>query len=112
MILQLAGYRVTETIYESPSTCVFRGVREVSGESVIIKVPNTDHPSRSQLARWRYEHGMLKDRDLPGVIRCYGLETDRGRPALVLEDIGGTSLRRAVVGPLSPDEFLRIALPL
>src|SRR5439155_713578 len=68
-------------------------------------------PTLSELARWRHEHQILSRLDGGGTPRAYELAIVHNRPLLVLEDIGGRSLRDIVAdGPLAIDDVLELAI--
>src|SRR6185437_8508443 len=108
----LSGYRIGGVIYTSAGTQVLRAVREADDLAVVVKVPTSEHPPISKLARLKYEHDVLRSLAVPGVVQCYGLEYDRGRPALIVEDVGGVSLRALLNGPMPLSRFLPIAKKL
>jgi serine/threonine protein kinase len=82
------------------------------GAAVVVKMPTGDPPDLTRLARWKYEHEVLSGLSLRGVVRCFGLVYDHGRPALILEDIGGVSLRSVMDNCRAVDRFLPIAIAL
>ncbi len=59
-----------------------------------MKVFNQDYPSPERVAWFKREYEVINDLDLPGVVAAYGLELDRQRWMMVLEDFGGESLQR------------------
>ncbi|MFO0573895.1 MAG: AAA family ATPase [Polyangia bacterium] len=101
---------VLDTLYKSRTTRILRA-RRSDGQHVILKGPATSPAAPRLIARLHHEHQILKDLDLPGVIRSYGIcETAEG-PVLLLEDIGGQSLRGLLArGPLPLRTFLEIAI--
>lgn len=93
-MIQLPRYLVSEQIYESSHAVLFRGTREADGLPVAIKCLKSEYPSLSDLARLRHEHAMLREIDVPGVVKSVGLERHGNGLALVMEDVGGESLDR------------------
>lgn len=92
MSISLPNYTLGERIHQGTNTVLYRGTRNSDGVSVVIKVSRSEYPGLRELAQLRHEHGILRELDVPGVVKTYGLETfDRGI-ALILEDIGGDSL--------------------
>ncbi|HEU5039187.1 MAG TPA: serine/threonine-protein kinase PknK, partial [Gemmatimonadales bacterium] len=109
----LPGYAVSAEIHRGGRTAVYRAIRERDGFPVIIKCPVAEYPSPADTARLRREHQLLQGLDLPGVPRVYGLETHRDRVALVLEDVGGETLKELIArGPLDLRSFFDYALQL
>ncbi len=86
-------YQITQLIYESNDSQVFRATRLSDNLSVIIKYLKEDYPSPSMLARYQHEFDILSKLDLKGVIKVYDLQRYHHTLFLVLEDIGGESLK-------------------
>lgn len=107
---EMLGYSLNEKIYESSNSLVFRGVREASGQSVIIKILKEDYPTSAELTRYRQEYEITRSLKLEGVIRAYSIEPYKRTLAIVLEDFGGRSLKENFQGqPLSLDVFFDLA---
>jgi len=107
----LPGYTTGAVLHVGARTRVFRGVRDSDGRPVIIKALRCEHPSPREHARLRHEFELLRRFDDDRITRALEL-VDRGpQAALILEDIGGESLR-----PRIPDdgvdvsEFLDLAV--
>jgi predicted ATPase/serine phosphatase RsbU (regulator of sigma subunit)/tRNA A-37 threonylcarbamoyl transferase component Bud32 len=90
--LDLAGYEIGSKIYESHRSRVYRGLRQKDQLPVVLKVLNRDYPRSTELARFRREHQILQELDVPGVIRGYELVPYGNTLVLILEDIGAESL--------------------
>lgn len=108
----LPGYHTSGVLYEGAGTTVFRATRVQDGVHVVVKMPTGDPPDLTRLARWKYEHDVLSGLSVRGVVRCFGLVYDHSRPALILEDIGGVSLRSVMDKCRAVDRFLPIAIAL
>ena len=89
---ELLGYRAIAKLYESSNTVVFRGERNTDGQSVVIKLPQSSHPSLDERIRFRNQYLITKDLDLPGVARPLCLEPCGYRLALIMPDEGMISL--------------------
>lgn len=89
---QIEGYQIQETIQEGSITVVFRGIRLIDQQSVIIKTFRSDYPQIRDIARLKHEYQVLQKINLPHVIKPLGLEKLQGTVALILEDINGQSL--------------------
>jgi predicted ATPase/signal transduction histidine kinase len=99
-----------EHLYVGRAATVYRARARRSGASVVLKMPK---PGARNLARLRHEYTILKDLDLPGVIRARGLEEQGSEVALVLDDLGGETLAaRLARGPVQLPEALSIAVEL
>ncbi|HEX2574104.1 MAG TPA: AAA family ATPase [Polyangia bacterium] len=109
--LRIAGYEISQLLFEGRSTVVYRARREADGQPVILKALSQPQPPPSVLARLQREYELLRSLALPGVVAVYGLEKHDRTWVMFLEDFGGTSLQRLLAqGPLPVAEVLAIAL--
>ncbi len=93
MLLDLPGYTLTARAYEGSETVLYRGRRDADSAPVAVKVTRNEYPTSRDLARLRREFAILKDLDgLPGVVHAYALEKCGRGVALVMEDLGASSL--------------------
>jgi PAS domain S-box-containing protein len=108
------GYRVTETLYESPTTRVHRAVRESDGRPVVLKVLAGGYHSVREAARYQREYDRLRHlADVPGVVNVHGLLSGPRSLTLVLEDIRAPSLDTVLSdGPLTPTAALSVVREL
>ncbi|MGK7887919.1 MAG: AAA family ATPase, partial [Leptolyngbyaceae cyanobacterium] len=121
-MMTIDGYQVQSVLYDGSRSTVYRGIRTADRGPVVLKVLKPDTITSPDRTRYRQEYEItcrLHQRGhLPGVIRAYGLEEQRGILAIALEDFGGMSLREAMqsalgrVMPLGIEEFLAIALQI
>ena len=114
-MMQLAGYQISEQIYEGSRTLVYRGWREADSTPVVIKFLRSEYPSFSELVQFRNQYTIAKNLNSPLIIQTYSLEPYRNGYALVMEDFGGISLkewRRKEGTPISLSEFLPVAIAL
>jgi predicted ATPase/serine phosphatase RsbU (regulator of sigma subunit) len=88
----LARYALTDKIHESASAVFFRGYRQTDRVPVTVKCLKSEYPSLTELAKLRHEFAILRELDLEGVVRAFGLERYGNGLALVTEDIGGQPL--------------------
>ncbi|UCF92964.1 MAG: AAA family ATPase [Desulfobacterales bacterium] len=114
--LAVKGYQILGRVYESNSSLVFRAVRESDGQPVVLKMLKPDYPSLTELNRYKQEYKIIRNLNVEGVIKAYGLEPYQKSLVIVLEDFGGESLkiladrrRRAGQGRLPLGEFLDLA---
>ncbi|WP_438003363.1 AAA family ATPase [Sorangium sp. So ce321] len=93
MMLDLPGYTLTVISYEGSETLLYRGRRNADSAPVAVKVTRNEYPTSSELARLRREFAILQDLgDLPGVVHARALEKCGRGVALVMEDLGASSL--------------------
>ncbi len=98
-----------ERIHAGPRHTLYRD-RSV-GESVVVKVSAV--PGACALASLRHEYEMLRDLDLPGVVKVLGLVDTESGPGLVMKDLGGGDLAQASrPASFSVALFLDVALQL
>ncbi len=94
MNISLLNYTLREQIHQGANAVLYRGTRDSDGLSVVIKLASSQYPGAQELARLRHEHSILRELDMPSVVKTYGIETfDRG-VALILQDIDGEPLSR------------------
>ena len=123
MTLAIANYLLTEKIYESLNSEVYRAIQESDERTFIIKVLKQDYPSPQELIRYKQEYQITCQLcNLEGVIKPYGLESYQKTIAIVLEDFGASSLRDLMNDSLLPNqvgglwerirEFLHLAIAI
>jgi len=120
-MVTLTGYKIVEKIYSSSETLVFRGIREKDQISVVIKFLRQEYPKFEKLVQFRNEYTIIKNLNIAGIIKTYGLENYENGYALVMEDFGGVSLQEKIkewgVGGMGNStvglrEFFTIALQI
>src|SRR5690349_11431258 len=112
--MELPQYTIAQSAFEGSETIVYRGCRDVDGAPVAVKVTRDDYPTARQLGRLRREFGILQEiKRVPGVVRAYALEKVGRGLALVMEDLGASSLRDLTVRQkLDLPAALRLAIAL
>jgi predicted ATPase/signal transduction histidine kinase/DNA-binding response OmpR family regulator len=115
-MIVLPGYSAAEIIHESSNTLVFRGEDTSTGQKVIVKTLRAEFPPLEQLVELKNEYNILKklsENGIKGIIRPLSIEKYKNGLALVLEDIGGVSLKDFLDnGPLEIAVFLKMAIQL
>ena len=87
------GYQGFRLIYESPRSSIYRARRQSDELPVVLKILREESSSPSEVLRYKQEHKIASLLDeVPGAIRCHGLETCRDTLMLVMEDMGGEPL--------------------
>ncbi len=118
----IANSLLTEKIYESANSEVYRGIRNSDGQPLILKVLKQDYPTPQELTRYKQEYEITRQLNLDGVIKAYGLEPYQRTLVIILEDFGASSLKELMndsylptqfggVGEQIP-EFLRLAIKI
>src|SRR5262245_58555801 len=107
----LPGYRISQELYASANSLIYRARRVADDQPVILKLLNQDFPSPERIAWFTREYDVLRNLHLPGVVEAYSLEYDQQRPMMVLEDFGGESLHRLrLAGTLDLTGALKLAI--
>jgi len=110
---QLAGYSVTELLYESDRTLVYRGIDPHSSQSVILKKLHKEYPTFNELLQFRHQYVLTKNLNLPGIVKPLALEKEGNSHVLVMEDVGCISLSAYCrERSLSLEEFFPVAIAL
>jgi predicted ATPase/transcriptional regulator with GAF, ATPase, and Fis domain/tRNA A-37 threonylcarbamoyl transferase component Bud32 len=111
--MQIPGFTVTEEVYHGRTRVVYRGRRDRDGVPVILKTFTDEVPAAVADASLRREYDLVKDLDVPGVARAYGLTPAGDRVVLVLEDVGGERLKTLIAaGPIDVRTALRMGIEL
>ncbi len=95
--MQLPGYSLEAELYRGRKRTVYRARRQSDGAPVIIKSLLDEFPSAADTAGLRREYTILKSLAIPGIARVLGLENHGGRPSLILEPAGETTLKELIV---------------
>ncbi len=90
------GYLITEKLYESTGSLIYRGRRQSGQQPVILKTLNQTYPSPEQTARFIQEYEITRRLNGDGVIGVYGLERHQHNVVMILEDFGATSLKQCM----------------
>jgi serine/threonine protein kinase len=110
-MVSIQGYQVTETLYQSAKSLVYRGRRNTDQQPVILKLLQPDNPSPEAIARFRSEYDIARPLNLNGVVQVYSLENHQHSLLLVMEDCGGESLHQSLRHrALSLAEFLELGI--
>ena len=118
----IANYLLTEKIYESANSEVYRGLRNSDRQSFILKVLKQEYPTPQELTHYKQEYEITRHLNLDGAIKAYGLEPYQSTLVIVLEDFGASSLTELMNNSHLPNqvgevgqqiqEFLRLAIKI
>jgi PAS domain S-box-containing protein len=110
----ITGYLPTEQLYAGTRTLVYRCIRESDQKPVVIKLMRNEYPTFSEIVQFRNQYTIAKNVDIPGIIKPISLEPYRNGYALVMEDLGGISLKEWRMGneKFSMSDFLNIAIAI
>jgi len=109
----LSKYKIQEIIEQRSTTIVYRAQRNSDGQEVALKCLKNNTPDLKEIRRLETEYEITKNLNCPGIVQCYGLESDGNGLALVLEYFGGQSLSQYLSShEISLEQFLTIAISL
>jgi serine/threonine protein kinase len=111
-MITINNYQITETIFDSANTLVYRGQKTEDNQPVILKVLKENYPSPEKLTHYRQEYEITRDLNIDGVIDAYNLEKYQKTLMIVLEDFGGQSLQQLFDAPLDISKFLSLAISI
>ncbi|MBD2129639.1 AAA family ATPase [Microcoleus sp. ZQ-A2] len=97
MSLTIAGYNLTEVIYDGSTTRVYRATKEIESFSVIIKTIKAEYPTLEQISRLKHEYKILQFLQIEGIVKPLSLERYKNGLALVLSDFGGETLKKNLI---------------
>ncbi|MEG4085668.1 AAA family ATPase [Microcoleus sp. POL10_C6] len=110
-MLTLPGVEITELIYESANSLVYRAFRQPDSLPVVLKILKENYPTPQELARYRTEYKITQSLKLSGCIKAYDLQPYQNTLVMFVEDFGGESLKIWMQQQkFSIEEFLRIAI--
>ncbi|MBF0303146.1 MAG: AAA family ATPase, partial [Desulfamplus sp.] len=89
---QVLDYEISEQLYESPNSLIYRAMHKKTRQSVVLKRLRDDYPSLHKVAGFEREYEMAKLFQHSGIIQVVGLEKWQNTWVMVLEDFGGQSL--------------------
>ncbi len=93
----ISGYSILEQVYCGSKTLVYRGIREKDSIPVIIKILTSEYPSFSELLQFRNQYTITKNLNIPGIVHPLSLESYGNSYILVMEDLGGVSLKEYTI---------------
>ncbi len=92
IVTDLPDYQITEELYTSTHTQVYRAIRNDDPVTVVIKILRNEYPNFSELVQFRNQYTIAKNLDFPHIIKPLGLHAYHNSYALIMEDFGGISL--------------------
>ena len=112
-MLKIPGYQVTEKIYESGRSIVYRAQHLEDGRSVILKTLKEEYPLPEDILRYRREYETIQSLNFEGTPRPAGLVKINNRVVLITEDIGGRDLKSLLTShTFTLQQLLKIATAL
>lgn len=106
-------YQVNTKIYESLNSLVCRAVFCHNKQPIILKILKQDYPTLAELIRYKQEFEITHSLNLDGVIKAYELRRYQNSLLIILEDIGGDSLKNIITETkISLKELLEIGIKI
>ena len=107
------AYTPTTKLRDLSQATLYRGRRNADQAAVLLRIPTDDYPSAAQIARLRHEYSILQSLTGTGAVKPLGVERIGDSMALVLEDVGGSSLDLgAGAQPMDLRSFLEVAISM
>jgi predicted ATPase/signal transduction histidine kinase/tRNA A-37 threonylcarbamoyl transferase component Bud32 len=104
--VRIPGYCIESKIYVGTRTLVYRGYRESDRLPVILKLMHKEYPKFDEIIQFRNQYTITKNLNISGIVKPLSLEPYKNGYLLVMEDIGGISLKEYT------KQYPQMALPL
>jgi predicted ATPase/signal transduction histidine kinase/CheY-like chemotaxis protein/HPt (histidine-containing phosphotransfer) domain-containing protein len=112
-LVRVDGLEVTELVYESAHSLIFKTKQVTNAPPTLLKVLKSDSPSAKEIVRFHQEYSIANRIDSPFVAKVLGLINWDNVVALRIEDIGARSLTAWLeTDPPSLPEGLKIAISI
>jgi serine/threonine protein kinase len=112
-MLNIPGYQITQQLYESNYSLIYRGYQITDKQPVIFKILKDTYPNPEQIAWFKREYEVTLNLKIPGVVKAYKLINEPKHLIIIVEDFGADSLAvLGVAGQLQLSEFLRFAIAI
>ncbi|MEK8016989.1 MAG: AAA family ATPase [Candidatus Parabeggiatoa sp.] len=114
-MIKLSDYLIKEQLYEGIYSLVYRALRQIDNQSVVLKILKNDYPTSEEIARFKREYEITQklNESALGIITVLGLEKEDKTWFMVLEDLGSDSLaNRLQMQPIEIAEFLPLAIQM
>jgi len=112
-MLQIPGYQIIAKIYESSNSIVYRGWRNQDSLPVIVKIPQKEYPTATEITKYKQEYEISRQLSISGIARGYEIQKYQNSLLMIFEDFGGESLKIWMESQkFSLKEFLLIAIQI
>jgi predicted ATPase/signal transduction histidine kinase len=89
---RLAGYQITDTVYNSDNHAIYRARNLQNDLPVVLKFLKQDNPDNSLLRSFAREYSIISSFQSELIVRAHSLEKYRNSLVMVLEDCGHVTL--------------------
>ncbi|MCT7972049.1 PAS domain S-box protein [Laspinema olomoucense] len=112
-MITLSDVRLTQKLYESSNSEVYRGYLTASGQAVILKRLRKAYSSPERLGWFWREYEVTRSLNLAGIPRVYEFSSEGSSPFFLIEDFGAESLNRLkIAGKLELKDFFNLAIAI
>ncbi len=112
-MIEFTGYDLIEKLNESQRSLIYKALNKKTGETSVLKILKTRHPSLSDTARFRHEFEIIKNSNIPGIIKTREITVEHNAVAIELEYFKGTRLKELIGTPwMTLDNFLKTGISL
>lgn len=113
MRTKIGQFLIVESLYETERVQIFRAIDETNQKNVVLKLFKSTNPSVNDVSKLIHSYEIIKNLDIPGIIKALTITTVDKLPAVVLEDFQGISLTQFLKQtPIALNVFLKIAISL
>lgn len=110
---KFTDYDLIEKLNESQRSLIYKALNKNTGETCVLKILKTRHPSLADIARFRHEYEIIKNLDIPGIIKTRNITVEHNAVAIELEYFKGKRLKDLIGTPwMSLDNYLKTAITL
>jgi len=112
-MIAISDISLTQKLYESSNSEVYRGDLQASGQPVIVKSLINAYSSPERLGWFWREYEVTRSLNLPGIPQVYEFSNEGNSPFFLLEDFGAESLNRLKIAEkMELLDFLNLAIAI
>ncbi|MFA5518097.1 MAG: serine/threonine-protein kinase PknK, partial [Spirochaetota bacterium] len=110
---EFANYDLIEQLNESQRSFIYKALNRNTGETSVLKILKTRHPTLSDTARFRHEYEIIKNSNIPGIVKTRNITAEHNTVAIELEYFKGKRLKDLIGTPwMSLNNYLKTAISL
>ena len=88
--IKVTGYEITDKLYESANSLVYRTKAQEGRPKLILKIRKGYYPVPEELVRFHQEFEITQMLHSPNIIRVFGIEKFKNTLVLLVEDFDGS----------------------
>ncbi|KPA19749.1 multi-sensor signal transduction multi-kinase [Candidatus Magnetomorum sp. HK-1] len=112
-MIEIPNFSQLMSLYESPSTLIYRAIQERDNRQVILKMHHQTFPEKNEIERFHQEFKLIQSFSSKYIIKAIDLIKFENRSIIVFEDFEGDSLANlSSLNPFSLKKFLAIAIAM